>query len=366
MPTEKAHGFQIMKTIEALLLLGIDVQLLVPRRRNHIQDPINTYYHLTRTPRMVYVPNVFGWLESVWHRGYFTLMRTFFGVTAFLYALVVRADVIYTRQLGIACALSLVGKQVAYEDHEPKQHYAQLYRWCIKHIPKKVVVAGNLAALYASWHVNPKSVVHIPNGVDVDAFDRVGVDKGIWSRELGIDNQNIILYTGHFYAWKGVYTLIDASMFLNAAVVLIGGTNEDRFVVETYVKEKKLSNVHIHPFVDHARIIPFMKSADVLVLPNTAKEERSQRYNTPIKLFEYMAARVPIVASQIPSFSAYLRDRHNAFLAFPDDSKDLAKQIREILDAPVLGMQLTERAYTEVKQWTWENRARRILSFIQS
>ncbi len=364
-PTEKAHGFQIMKTIEALIELGTDVTLLLPKRRNHITEPIEKYYDLTLLPRIVWVPNIFGWLEGVWHRGYFSLLRALFGVVAFLYGLFARTDVIYTRQLGIACALSLAGKRVVYEDHEPKRHHQWLYRWCIRHIWKKVIVAGNLSTLYTTWQIDPKSVKHIPNGVDLEAFDHVSADSAIWSREMGIEKgERIVLYTGHFYAWKGVYTLIDAAALLQATVVLIGGTAEDRSAVETYIAEKQLRNVRIHPFVDHARIIVFLKSADVLVLPNTAEEERSARYNTPIKLFEYMAANVPIVASRIPSFSAYLEDQKNALLALPDDPRDLAKRIQQILDTPTLGQQLSEHAYVLVKQWTWKNRAERIIGFI--
>ena len=43
MPTEKAHGFQIIKTIEAFQLAGETVELLLPRRRNYIKENIYNY-----------------------------------------------------------------------------------------------------------------------------------------------------------------------------------------------------------------------------------------------------------------------------------------------------------------------------------
>ena len=56
----------------------------------------------------------------------------------------------------------------------------------------------------------------------------------------------------------------------------------------------------------------------MLVLPNTATEV-SASYTSPLKLFEYLAAGRPIVASRLPALAEVLEDGINALLVAPED-----------------------------------------------
>ena len=46
LPTEKAHGAQIMKTCEAFSLNGIDTELIIPWRFNRLKDDPFRYYNI--------------------------------------------------------------------------------------------------------------------------------------------------------------------------------------------------------------------------------------------------------------------------------------------------------------------------------
>ena len=48
MPTEKAHGIQIMKTCEAFAELGHEVELILPWRFNPIKEDIFEYYNVKK------------------------------------------------------------------------------------------------------------------------------------------------------------------------------------------------------------------------------------------------------------------------------------------------------------------------------
>src|SRR3989338_7832424 len=87
MPTEKAHGWQIIKTAEAIQLKGLKVELLLPRRRNYIKESIVDYYGLGTEIETHYIKNYFGYLEGHFHRLYFFLQRIIFGMAAFIYGL---------------------------------------------------------------------------------------------------------------------------------------------------------------------------------------------------------------------------------------------------------------------------------------
>lgn len=364
MPTEKAHGFQIMKTVQAMEQSGADVTLLIPSRKNYIKTNIAEFYNVKIQSRVIRVLDLVRCLQYISEKIYFPFQRLWFLVASFFYGLFWRGN-IYSRDITVVFLLSLFGKKVAYEDHEPKQSHKKLYALFLRHIPKKVIVARGLVDLYKEFGVKESSCALIANGVDVKEFDQVSADKQLWSKEFGIkEDARVALYVGHFYRWKGVYTLLDSAKNVNVAVVLIGGTKEDFAAVEQYVKNNNISNVYLKRFIEHSKVIEFAKSADVLVLPNTAKEERSQKYTTPIKLFEYMASEVPIIASNISSFKYYLKDRENALLCEPDSADDLAKAINRLSEDSNLQRKLAEQAKKDVQEYDWKKRAQKIIDFI--
>lgn len=365
MPTEKAHGLQIVKTIEALARAGLEITLLIPRRKNHIKTNIVNFYNIqSGLMRMVRVWDIVRPLQYVNESLYFPFQRIWFTAATFMYGLFWRGAV-YSRDISISFLLALVGKSVVYEDHEPKNRFKKLYAFFLKRIPKKVVVARGLVDAYRAMGIPAATYVWAPNGVDIAEFDAVSRDASVWNREFGIPEETpVVLYVGHFYAWKGVYTLLPAVKNIRAAVVLIGGTKEDYETVSKYIKEHVIASIFLHPFVPHHEVIKFIKSADVLVLPNTATEERSQKYTTPIKLFEYMASGVPIVASDVGSFIPYLRHNENALLFEPDNPNKLATAVNQAIQNPNRMATLAASARQSAKQYSWDIRAQTMANFI--
>jgi len=102
----------------------------------------------------------------------------------------------------------------------------------------------------------------------------------------------------------------------------------------------------------------------VLVLPNSAQEPISREYTSPLKLFEYMAAGRPIVASDLPSLREVLSHSHNAWLVPPDDPAALAGALCTVRDDPALGSRLAAQASADIAAYTWDGRARRLAAWM--
>ncbi len=79
-----------------------------------------------------------------------------------------------------------------------------------------------------------------------------------------------------------------------------------------------------------------------------------------------MAARVPIVASKLPSIEEILQDGINSCLVEPNNPKALAEGITYVLENEERARILADRAYQDVQQFTWKKRAQHILDFITS
>lgn len=364
-PTEKAHGLQIMKTCEALAREGVKVTLVVAGRHNAIQiDPFEYY----AVPRAFTIRTLPSFDVVRYGKIGFWIQRLSYILSAVTYASVARADVLYSRDIFLCAILGAAGFQVVYEDHEPLKNLS-IYSLLLRRIPHKVLVAVHLRSLYESLNIPLNSTVVVPNGVDLEEFERVPADRRVWRQEYGIsEEQKIILYTGHLYPWKGTSVLFESAQYLpdNVTIVCVGGSEEDRKSAENYVRGHALPRIYFIDFVPHKRVVQLLKSADVLVLPNTATETRSRSYTTPLKLFEYMASGVPIVASRIPSFEPYLTERDDAFMCDPDNPQELSRAIMAAVTNLPEGKRRAAQAFSRVQKYSWQARAKHIHAFLSS
>jgi glycosyltransferase involved in cell wall biosynthesis len=193
----------------------------------------------------------------------------------------------------------------------------------------------------------------IPDAVDLKRFDNLP-DQRSARAQLGLPDKPLVLYTGNFYPWKGVDTLADAAFFLkDITVVLVGGTDEYDYQ-RIAKKAESAPNLIVRRFEAPERMPIYLAAADVLVIPNAKSTAISERYTSPLKLFEYMAAEKPIVASDLPSLREIL-DEDTAIFFEPDSVQSLASAIRRALkpEAALLGTRAHERA----RVYSWEARA---------
>ena len=75
----------------------------------------------------------------------------------------------------------------------------------------------------------------------------------------------------------------------------------------------------------------WLKSADVLVLPNKKGEKISERYTSPLKLFEYMASGRPMIVSDLSSLREIV-SAETAMFVEPNDPQALVSGIRGVFD----------------------------------
>ena len=173
-----------------------------------------------------------------------------------------------------------------------------------------------------------------------------------------------VVYTGSLFLWKGINILVDSLKYLpnNVKLIFVGGSDQYLVDFRTYVKDSEQKNrVTIVPHIPKKDLLQYLEIADVLVLPNSAKDKMSL-YTSPIKMFEYLASKRPIVASGLPSIKEILSDEDNAILFTPDEPKDLANKILNVLTNDCSKM--VRRALSDVEPYTWDTRAKNIAKFI--
>ena len=125
--------------------------------------------------------------------------------------------------------------------------------------------------------------------------------------QLGLDPERpTVVYTGGLLEWKGVDLLVDAARELDPAtqVVIAGGMEAD--VERLRARAHGQDNVRVDGFQPPSRVPLYMAAGDVGVVPNRSRPAISARYTSPLKVYESMAAGLPLVVSDLPSLRAIL------------------------------------------------------------
>ena len=363
MPTEKAHGLQIMKMCEAWSDNGHEVVLMAPARFNYIKaDPFD-FYSARRNfcIKKIFTLDFLRWSNKKWA---FWMENLSFALNVAAKACFGKNDVIFSRDFWSAYLLSLLGKKVIYEIHDsPPKNFIILHAF--KKIDKFISTNRYKAEeLINNFGVQKEKMFVAPNGVDVGLF-RATRDKDFCRDRVGLpQDKKIILYTGHLYSWKGADILLEAALKIkrdDAVTVFVGGVPED--TIRFRSRAGFQNNIKILGHQEYKKIPDYLGAADVLVLPNTAKEQISLKETSPIKLFEYMAAGRPIVASDIPSVREVVGEREAVFFE-PDDADDLKDKIEKVLDNYDDFLPLAEHAKKIAGRHSWDARACSILDFI--
>jgi glycosyltransferase involved in cell wall biosynthesis len=144
--------------------------------------------------------------------------------------------------------------------------------------------------------------------------------------------------------------------------LIIGGHEKepDLARVQALAAERDCaSRVTFTGLIPPAEVQARLRDADVLLLPNPASAI-STSFTSPLKLFEYMAAGRPIVASDLPSLREVLRDEENALLVEPGSARALVAGIQRLRNDAALGARLARQARRDVEQFTWARRAERL------
>ena len=381
-PIERANGVQTMATCRALAERGHSVTLVTrPDTAVPGRDPF-TFYGVER-PATLDVRTIAGAPGASARRARFLTQAALTARTAARDG----RTVVMTRDLGLAALLvGLPGRPVrlVYESHGLADVVAAelpklLGRPGLAPSPAKltrlarrearvwqraaayVTITGLLADELRGRFGDRPRVFVVPDGGPAPVDDgRAGA---------GGTDRVVVGYAGHLYPWKGVDVLVEAlAVRSDVDGLIVGGhpAEEDSRRISALVAARQIGNrVQLTGQVPPADVTRLLGSTSILVLPNTATAI-SERYTSPLKLFEYLALGRAIVASDLPAIREVLTHDVDALLVPPGDAAALAAASGRLADDAALRTRLGAAARARAAAFTWAARAERLEAALEA
>ncbi|MEK7601523.1 MAG: glycosyltransferase family 4 protein [Patescibacteria group bacterium] len=357
-PTEWAHGLQIMKTCEALALSGARLELWIPDKKMDIHEDPFAYYGVKKAfPIKRFFTFDLIWLGKIG----FIIQSVSFALAVLPSLRRTKRDTIYCRDEIIVALLLFFGvRDIVWESHDGS--WGVFARYAAQNARRMVVVTQGLKDFYCERGMVAGDIYVIPNGIDLKSFEHPESGEKARAR-LGLPlGKKIALYIGMLEGWKGTGTLLKASSFVSSdtVIVIIGGESEQQVarLADEYPRVRFLGFRPVRELADN------QAAADVLILPNTGVGDISVRFTSPLKLLSYMASGRPVIASDLPSIREVVGEK-DAFLVPPDNPDALAKMIDTVLENPHDAQMRAQAARERVQEYTWEKRAQRILDALE-
>ena len=373
-PSSAAATRQVVKTVDALQTLGADARLYIPIPWK--------YYKMGSTARLHQLRRYYGLSDQFQVNEIISPLPMIGKIQRFpiTYRLLPHIDktdgtVLCIRNYWHLKLALHRGMTVLYETYkyksQPKRRCSITDLLNTREQFLGIVMHSQIATDYwASEGARPEKITTIHNGIDQNEIvDPATIDRSRLRQELNLPKtRQIVSYVGNMGSKKGIGSIVEVASHLPNVLFLLVGFSKKKDKSQLIALANKLGadNIEIRPWVPPARVAPYLRASDALIIPPTSQPLFATGDTVlPIKTFVYMASGVPLLAPRLPDTAEILHHKKNAFLLQPDTPISNAQSIRQLLDQPQLREQIAINALACANKFTWNERAEKIVDFVQ-
>jgi glycosyltransferase involved in cell wall biosynthesis len=360
-PSSTANSIQVMKACHALAELGHTVCLLIPGEKAVEWQSLENFYGLKTPFEVRWLPS-----QAMWRRYDFSL-------EAVREAKHWGAQMVYTWLLPAAVMSLWYQFPTLLELHDVVKGRLgpQSYRlFCLhRKTQKRLLVITqalkNKLEDQSRLSLPANEVLIAPNGTDLERY--ASQPPAAEARAaLNFPETFSAVYTGHFYAGRGMDLLLGLAQRLPQVHFLwVGGSEGSVKEWEKRLSELCISNVTLTGFVPNSELPLYQAAGEVLLMPYEKSIAGSSGGNSadicsPMKMFDYLATGRVIISSDLPVIHEVL-NTENAIFCPPDDLNAWVEAMEGLINDPQRRSCLAEQARRDAARYTWVERARRAL-----
>lgn len=283
---------------------------------------------------------------------------------AMYYILVKRRtnDLIISRNFYMSLFLTALGFRHIYETHGPEiSSIKQMIQNFIMKRNKVVCISKQLSKILTTQCRSDMEIKVLHDAAS--SFDSVHVKQYL------VPNGNFrVGYFGHLYAGRGIEIIEGlARQFSDIDFYVVGGDDEN---IAKLRQNSNLKNLNIVGYLRNNEARSLMPLMDVLLMPYQnkvsigLKNSDTSKWMSPLKMFEYLSSKKPIISSDLPVLKEVLKHNHNALLVKPDSIVQWEKALLRIIEDKLLNKKLSTNAYEQyIHNYTWSERARKLIEY---
>ena len=238
-------------------------------------------------------------------------------------------------------------------------------RWLERRAERPALVGADLIACGSDAVVEQvlrigvpeKRVLLTPTGVDLELFAELP-DPAPLLRCLGLEDRFVVGWVGSFRRFHALEQAVGAVATVPGATLLMVGDGPERKRIERLARDAGVPACFTGT-VPHHELPVYLAAMDAAVI----LAPRGQPFHySPLKVAEYLAAGLPIVAPAAGQLAERLTDGVDAIVVPPHDVRALAAALRRLLDDPEERTRLGKAARAAAEaDWSWDDQVRRVV-----
>ena len=354
LPSKSAYAVHVLKMCDAFSSSGYNVSLILFHKDPYLsEDSIKKYYNLKNNI------SVFSFLKKKNNYSFFE--RILFAIKIiFFFRKKGKTNFIISRSIISAILNSFFQKKIILEFHHNLNGFTKiffkLYNLFFNKIFFYIFIHKNLLPFL---NKNNNKYLILDDGVDIADFK---------NKKLPVI-KNTCVYVGGFTKGKGIENIIKiASLLKNINFHLYGDLQNSHIKKEDILK---YGNIYIKGHLPYKKISSVLSRYHILLMPYSKKvyvrssNLETGKFMSPLKLFEYLAARKIIIASNLEVYK-HILNKKNSILIDSEDFKQWAKKIHYVFSKINKFNLMRKESYNTAKKYTWHIRVQKIINYYRN
>lgn len=197
-----------------------------------------------------------------------------------------------------------------------------------------------------------KKLIILDDAVDINDFTKIKETK----------NKYQFTYAGSLFPGKGIELIYEIAKIFPLYKFNIFGDH-------SILNDKKYflqKNLIFHGFISYKSIVQVLRQSRFLLLPYSNKisvnsgDLEVSKFISPLKLFQYLAAKKVIIASNLKAYKHILKNKHNCILNSPNNIEEWENSIKNL--KKINSKKLSKNSFITAKKYTWNNRVKKIIN----
>ena len=345
LPSKSAYSIHVMKMCEAFSKLNYDINLFVINKKD--TNRINKIYNINNKFKIISI------FDNIILLNFIT--RILFSIKILLKKSE-KDGLFLSRSIIFSLIAGLLKKKIILELHHEITGFSKIIYWIFKNLK----LIENLKFIFLNKNLN--NIYKINNRKFLVLNDAVNITD--FNLKKQIKHKKTCVYIGSFFEGKGIEQLFRLAKRNQKIFFHVYGEKQ-------YLRSKKKEkNIKFFDYVHYSKIPKILSKYEVALMPYQKKIRGRgsiwlQKYMSPLKMFDYMAAKMIIIASNLKVYKHILKNNFNCILVNINDDEKWSKAIQYAFEKNYQNQFLRNNAYETAKKYTWEKRCQKIINFFE-